>query len=121
MFKTSSSGQTNICGALPRMPTPRGYGLAYIHANCGPAFLSNELISHLHRRGIACSRTSVYNPCGSGQCERYTAVIRSSVKLTLKLSLGLDISQWKSVLPHALHSIRSFLCTATNETLISDY
>jgi len=88
---------------------------AYIHSNCGPAFLSKELVSYLHRRGIACSRTSVYNPRGNGQCERYNGIIWSSVKLVLK-SPGLDISQWECVLPHALHSIRSLLCTATSET-----
>lgn len=92
------------------------FGLCgYIHSDRGPAFMSNELISYLHSRGIACSKTSAYNPRGNGQCERYNGIIWSSVKLALK-SRNLDISQWESVLPHALHSIRSLLCTATNET-----
>jgi len=66
---------------------------AYIHYDCGPAFLSNELV---HRRAIACSRTFVYNPRDNGQCERYNGIIWSSVKLVLKLR-GLDISQWECV------------------------
>jgi len=53
---------------------------AYIHSDCGPAFLSNELVFYLHRRGIACSRTSVFNLRGNGQSERYNGIIRSSVK-----------------------------------------
>ena len=48
---------------------------AYIHSDCGSAFLSTELVSYLHCRGIACSRTSVYNPCGNGQCERYNGYL----------------------------------------------
>jgi len=47
---------------------------AYMHSDCGPAFLSNELVSYLHRRGIACSGASVYNPRGNGQCERYNGI-----------------------------------------------
>ena len=32
------------------------------------------------------------------------------------MSRSLPISKWQTVLPVALHSIRSLLCTATNET-----
>ena len=57
---------------------------AYIHSDRGPAFVSNELVSYLNSRGIACSKTSAYNPRGNGQCERYNGIIWSSVKLALK-------------------------------------
>jgi len=89
---------------------------AYIHSDRGSAFVSHDLISYLHHRGIGCSKTSIYNPRGNGQCERYTRIIWSSVKLALK-SRKVHISQWELVLPDVLHSIRSLLCTTTNEAL----
>ena len=54
------------------------------HPDCGPAFLSKDLISYSHGRGIACSCTSVYNPRGNGQCERCDGIIWPLVKLALK-------------------------------------
>ena len=67
------------------------FGLCvYVHSDCGPAFLSNERVSHLNRHGIACCRTSVYDPRGNAQCERCNGIIWSSVKLALK-SRGLDV------------------------------
>jgi len=69
----------------------------------------------LRERDIACSRTSVYNAPGNGQCERYNGIIWTAIKLAIK-SRKLDIAQWECVLPDALHSIRSLLCTATNAT-----
>ena len=66
----------------------------------------------LRQRGIACSRTSVYNAPGNGQCQRY---IWTAIKPVIK-SRKLDIAQWECVLPDALHSIRFLLCTATNAT-----
>ena len=77
--------------------------------------MSRELMTYLHERGIACSRTSTYNAPGNGQCERYNGIIWSSVKLALS-SRNLPVEHWEAVLPDALHSIRSLLCTATNET-----
>ena len=88
---------------------------SYIHSDRGKAFLSNELITFLHSRGIATSKTSSYNPRGNSQCERFNGIIWTGVKLALK-SRGLNISQWELVLPDVLHSIRSLLSTATNVT-----
>ena len=61
------------------------------------------------------SQTTPYNPRGDGQCEKYNGIIWNAITLCLK-SKGLSVSKWKSVLPDALHSIRSLLCTTTNET-----
>ena len=69
----------------------------------------------LRQRGIACSRTSVYNAPGNGRCERYNGIIWTAVKLAIKCR-KLDIARWECVLPDAFHSIRSLLCTATNAT-----
>ena len=87
----------------------------YIHNDRAPDFLSEEVKNYLHSKGIATSRTSRYNPRGNGQIERYNGIIWQTVRLALT-SKKLPLSAWESVLPDALHSIRSLLCTATNET-----
>ena len=87
----------------------------YVHTDRAATFMSQELSSYFQRRGIACSRTTDYNAPGNGQCERFNGNIWSAVRLALKSS-KLDIRQWELVLPDALHSIRSPLCTATNQT-----
>ena len=71
------------------------------------------LLLLFYRRGVACSRTSVYNAPGNGQCERYNGVIWSAIRLALR-SRKLDIRQWELVLPDALHLIRSLLCHKSN-------
>ena len=83
----------------------------YIHS----AFILQELLSYLQKRGVACCRTSVYKAPGNGQCKRCNGFIWSAIKSAL-ISQCLDICHWQLVLPNALHSLRSLLCTATNET-----
>ena len=87
----------------------------YVHSDRGPSLISEELKTFLNERGVATSRTSAYNPQGNGQVERYNGVIWKAVSLALE-SRGLPPSNWEQVLPDALHSIRSLLCTATNST-----
>ena len=92
------------------------FGLpASIHSDRGSAFISQELKSFLLKRGVTVSQTTPYNPAGNGQCEKYNGIIWKAITLGLK-SKGLPVSNWEKVLPDALHSIRSLLCTATNET-----
>ena len=77
--------------------------------------MSREFKEYLLNRGVATSRTTPYHSIGNGQCERYNGIIWNSIKLHLESS-GLSEKNWESVLTEALHSIRSLLCTATNET-----
>lgn len=88
---------------------------AYIHSDRGSVFISKEITSYLHSKGIATSRSTPYNPEGNGQVERYNGIIWRAISLAIK-TRGLQISQWEIVLADALHSIRSLLCTATNCT-----
>ena len=88
---------------------------SYIHSDRGTSFTSKEFLNYLQFRGIASSRTTPYNPEGNGQVERYNGIIWKAVNLALK-SRSLLPAQWEIVLPDALHSIRSLLCTATNCT-----
>ena len=87
----------------------------YIHSDRAQDFLSAEVKQYLNSKGIASSKTSRYNPRGNGQTERYNGIIWKSIQLAL-VSRNLPVSSWESVLPDALHSIRSLLCTSTNAT-----
>lgn len=87
----------------------------YIHNDRAQDFLSEEVKSYLHSKGIATSRTSRYNPQGNGQAEKNNGTIWRSIQLYLKTK-DLPLSAWDNALPDALHSIRSLLCTATNAT-----
>ncbi|XP_068246611.1 uncharacterized protein [Palaemon carinicauda] len=88
---------------------------AYIHTDRGASFMSEELKDFLMKKGVATSRTTPYNPRGNGQAEKYNGIIWKTLTLALK-TRNLDVSQWETVLPDALHSIRSLLCTSTNST-----
>ena len=87
----------------------------YVHSDRGPSVMSEELKRWLFEKGILSSRTTPYNPQGNGQVERYNGIIWKSLLLALK-SRNLPITVWERVLPDALHSTRSLLCTATNAT-----
>eukprot|EP00794_Sanderia_malayensis_P020739 gene20739-22770_t len=85
---------------------------AYVHSDRGTSFMSHELKAFLRGKGIATSRTTSYNP---GWVERYNGIVWKAIETSLK-SKNLHTKYWQVVLPDALHSIRSLLCTATNET-----
>ena len=92
------------------------FGLpGYVHSDNGSGFISKDFISYLSSLGVPCSNSSSYNPRGNGQVERYNGIIWKGVQLAVH-SKNLSISQWESVLPSVLHSVRTLLCTATNQT-----
>ena len=88
---------------------------SYIHSDRGGSFMSSEFKEYLTSKGIASSRTSPYNPQGNGQIEKYNGTIWKAVQLAAS-SKNIDICNWEILLPDALHSIRSLLCTSTNTT-----
>lgn len=47
---------------------------SYLHSDRGAAFMSLELKTFLHEKGIATSRTTPYNPQGNGQVERLNEI-----------------------------------------------
>ena len=92
------------------------FGLpGYVHSDRGASFISTSVKTFLHEKGIATSRSTPYHPTGNSQCEKYVGVVWKTVSLALDSS-KLTINCWESVLPDALHSIRSLLCTTTNST-----
>lgn len=77
--------------------------------------MSTEFRSFLLGKGIAQSRTTPFNPAGNGQCERVNQTLWRTIKMMLH-HCGKSEDQWERLLPDALHSIRSLLCTSTNCT-----
>lgn len=69
----------------------------------------------LVHKGIATSHSTPYHPTGNSQCERANQTIWRSVKLMLATRKWPE-SAWEQVLPDALHSIRSLMCTTTGST-----
>ena len=66
-------------------------------------------------KNIATSNPSRYNPKCNGQVEKLNGTLWKAIQVTLH-SRELKMSEWETVLPDALHSIRSLLCTTTNTT-----
>ena len=54
---------------------------SYIHSDRGASFMSNELKSFLHSKGIATSRTTPYNPTGNSQVERLNGTLWKTITL----------------------------------------
>ena len=88
---------------------------AFVHSDRGASFMSHEQQEFLKGNGIASSRTTPYHPEGNRQVERYNVIMWRAVQASLK-SKKLHPKYWQAVLPDALHSGCSVLCTATNET-----
>ena len=86
-----------------------------VHSDRGTSFRSNEFKNFMHEKGISTSYSSPYHPQGNGQVERFNGTIWRAISLSLEDN-GLPVSQWESVLPDVLHSIRSLISTPTNET-----
>ena len=87
----------------------------YVHSDRSNSFIGREVTEFLVKKGIATSRSTPYHPTGNSQCERMNQTVWRTVKLLLA-SKGLPETKWETVLPDALNSIRSLLCTSTNET-----
>ena len=114
VFPCSSITASTIINCLSQLFSIFGMP-AYIHSDRGASFMSRELQEFLASKGIACSRTTSYNPEGNGQVERFNGTIWKAITAALR-SRSLPIQYWQSVLPNTLHSIRLLLCTATNAT-----
>ena len=61
-------------------------------------FMSHELGEFLTSKDVAMSRTSIYNPRGNGQVERYNGTIWKAIIMSLK-SKNLPNESWQLVFP----------------------
>ena len=87
----------------------------HIHSDCGSSFKSKDVKAFLQRKGVTTSKTTPYNPQENGQVERLSGTLWKGITLARK-SHGLPLGCWEQMLPQALHSIWSLLCTSTNAT-----
>ena len=88
---------------------------AYIQSDRGSAFISAKFKRYLLDKSIASSRTTGYNPAVNGQVELFNQTLWQTIKLRMKTH-KLPLQHWQELLSDALHSVRSLLCTATNQT-----
>lgn len=103
-----------VIKALDRIFGEYGFP-TYVHSDNAPNFTSNELKDYLLRHGIYQSHSSVYNPQGNSQCERYVGSIWQNITLILE-ERKLPLSKWLSVVNEALRASRWLINTTTNET-----
>ena len=87
----------------------------YFHSDNGPSLISEKLRNVFLAHGIAYSNSTKYNPQGNGHVERCNGVVWEGSELAL-FSKNWPTTHWEHVIPVVLHSQRSLLCTATNET-----
>ena len=66
-------------------------------------------------KGIASSRTTSYNPAGNEQVKHLNQTLWQTIQVGLKTH-KLPFHHWQELLSDALHSVRSLLCSATNQT-----
>ena len=114
VFPCSNMSAATIIRCLERVFSLFGT-CGYIHSDRGTSLMSRQLKDFLLQKGIATSRSTPYHPQGNSQCERYNGIVWRAIKCGLK-SRMLPVQNWEMVLPEALNSIRSLLCTSTNET-----
>ena len=88
---------------------------SYMHSDKDSSLISDELQNYLLSYNVAKSRLPPYKPRGNCQVERYNGFIRKTVNLDLS-SGNFNDKQWELVLPDALHSFGTLLCTSTNAT-----
>ena len=86
---------------------------ANVHSDRGSSFMSAELHRLLLNKGIAASQTTAHNPACNGQVEKYSGTVWKAMTMALK-TCGLSMKYLQNVLPDALHSLCSLLCTSTN-------
>ena len=86
-----------------------------VHSDRGTGFMAKELREYLTIRGISVSNSTPYHPTGNSQVERTNKTVWKTVQLILS-DRKLPQEAWQSVLPEALHAVRSLLSTATNAT-----
>jgi len=86
-----------------------------VHSDRGAPFVSRETRSFLATRGISFSTSTPYHPQGNSQCQRSNQTIWRTMKLLLHGErLSEDLRE--TVLPEALHAVRSLVFLLTNET-----
>ena len=86
----------------------------FIHSDRGTQFVSSEIQNFCRQNGFATSITTPYLQ-GNGQNERYNRIVWKTVQCLLH-STNRPLTDWESVLPSAISSIRTLVNTVTKES-----
>ena len=86
----------------------------FVHFDWGTQFVSSEIQKLLPPK-LAISKTTPYHPQGNGQNERYNGIVWEAVQCLLNTT-NRPLTDWESVLPTALLSIRTLINTVTKKS-----
>ena len=86
-----------------------------IHSDRGSTFVSAELKQYLNSRVIATTTSTPYHLTGNAQIKRLNQTVWRTLQLLLRTHKQ-PTASWETLLPEALHAVRSLLCTATYST-----
>ena len=86
----------------------------FIYSDRGTEFVSSEFQNFCRQNGVATSKTTPYHTQGNGQNERNNGIVWKAVQCLLH-STNRPLSDWESVIPSALSSIRTLINTVTME------
>ena len=114
VFPCKNTSSSSVIDCLSTLFSILGFPYN-IHSDRGASFVSHEFRYFLTERGISSTTSSPYHPTGNSQCERINQTVWRTIKLLLHGKCWPE-SRWEDVLLEALHSIRSLVCLATNET-----
>ena len=84
-----------------------------IHTDRVTNFLAEETKRFLLEKDIATSKRSRCHLEGNGQVEKLNGTLWKAIQISVRFC-NMKLSYWEDVLPNALHSIRSLLCTTMN-------
>ena len=113
-FPCKDQSATTIMNCLSQLFVLFGLPMC-VHSDRGAGFMAKELKEYLTIRGVSTSNSTPYHPTGNSQVERTNKTVWKTVQLMLT-DRKLPQDAWQSVLPEALHAVRSLLCTTTNAT-----
>ena len=103
-----------VINCLSEIFSLAGYS-SYVHSDRGSSFICKSVRAFLIKNGVGISNSMPYHPTGNSQCERYVGIIWKTINLQIQ-SGKLRDCDWNLCINDALYSIRSLLCTATNQT-----
>ena len=102
VFSRNNAGSRTVISCLNSLFSLFGFP-AILHSDYAKCLVSKEIKLFLNERGIASSLSSVCNPRGNSQCERFNGIIWNTIKLAL-CTRGLKTSQSGMVIPESLHA-----------------
>ena len=87
---------------------------SFLHSDNGTSLVSKEVKDFLWMHGVASSNSTVYNPTGNSQVERYVGTIWKTIVLNCG-ERRMSLNQWNKCVNVSLDNIRSLVNTCTGK------